>query len=350
MIRSRDTLAKGEGAMRNILRRRAAARPLAVLMSMAALAAALPGAVHAENWNLSNSFGADSIHVQGNEVFAKALARLTNDEITVTVHSGGSLGYDSEDHFTAVADGAIELADTPGNFIGGADPFFLVSSLPFLAQTVDDARRLLDIARPEYEKIFAENGQILLYASPWPASGIWAKGPVTSAADLEGVKIRTFDPNGTRTFSAIGAAPIQLPWGDVVPQLATGGISAVLTSAEGGVTQNFVEFTPYFTEINYAVPLNFVHMNKDLFDGLSAERRQAVMDAAREAADRNWAELVNRTELNYAALRQAGGTVVTELSEDFLSELGAAGQAALDEWLEKTGERGNAAVAAFMAN
>lgn len=318
-----------------------------VLASAALAMSSVVVANAAENWNLSNAYAANSIHGEGNVVFAEALARNSGGEITVTLHPGGALGYASGDHFDAVADGAVEIADTPGNFLGGIDSFLLLSALPFLASTVDQARDLMEVAMPEYEKIFESNGQIVLYASPWPASGIWAKTPVKSASDLASVKIRTFDSSSTRAFQAIGASPIQLGWADVVPQLATGGISAVLTSAEGGVTQSFVEHTPYFTEINYALPLNFVHMNKEIYDGLTPEMQKAVMDAAAEASERNWKEVVARTQKNYDALGADGGTIITELSDTFLAELGTAGDGVLEEWLGKSGERGTAVIEAF---
>ncbi len=311
-----------------------------LLMSAGHLAAA-------ENWNLANAYGATSIHGEGNVVFADAVAANSKGEIKVTVHTGGALGYKSADHFDAVTDAAVEIADTPGNFLGGIDPLMLLSSLPFLANTVDEAHTLMDIALPEYEKVFEAGGQKLLYASPWPASGIWAKTAISSVDNLKGVKIRTFDPNGTKTLKAIGASPIQLAWADVVPQLATGGIAAVLTSAEGGVGQKFVEHTPFFTEINYAVPLNFVHMNKAAFDGLSDEMKDAVMKAAATASDRNWKEVVGRTQRNYGKLKDAGGTVVTDLNKALLGDLGKAGQDVLDEWLEKTGERGAKIIAQY---
>jgi len=301
----------------------------------------------AENWNLANAYGAKTLHVEGNEVFAKALEEATNGEIKVTVHSGGALGYKSVDHFDAVSDGAVEIADTPGGFLGGIDPFMTLSSVPFLVKSVDEARMLLKIARPEYDKMFEKAGQKLLYASPWPASGIWAKAPVTSKDKLKGLKIRTYDPGGTKTFQKIGAAPIQLAWGDVAPQLATGGISAVLTSAEGGVSQKFVEHTAYFTEINYALPLNFVHMNKDVYNDLSDEMKKAVDAAAAKASARNWAEVVGRTNRNYDLVKEEGGTVITTEAASLLGDLSTASEDVLNDWLEKTGERGKAIINEF---
>ena len=318
-------------------------------VSVAAIALTGGTANAEEKFNLANAYGATSIHAEGNVVFAEALAEAAGKDIIVTVHPGGSLGYKSADHFDAVSDGAVDIADTPANFLGGIDPFMLLSSMPFLVNSVDEAKILLEIAKPEYEKILEANGQKLLYASPWPASGIWAKEPIKSAADLANLKIRTFDPNGTKALKAINAAPIQLAWADVVPQLATGGIDAVLTSAEGGVSQKFVEHTPYFTEINYALPLNLVHMNKEAFDNLSADQQKMVMDAAAIAFDRNWAEVVGRTTRNYDLVKKSGGSVVTEGTDMLLVDLSKAGDVILEEWLEKTGDRGAAAIATFRA-
>ncbi len=298
-------------------------------------------------WDLANAYGATSIHAEGDMVFAKELEKLSAGKIKVTVHPGGALGYKSADHFDAVSDGAVEIADTPAGFMGGVDPIALLSSVPFLVKTVDDAKLLMEVAFDEYEKFFDENGQKLLYASPWPASGIWSKSPVKEMANLKELKIRTYDPGGTNTFKAIGAAPIQLAWGDVVPQLATGGISSVLTSAEGGVSQKFVEHTPYFTEINYALPLNFVHMNKDLFDSLSPDLQAAVEAAAKAASDRNWAEVVSRTERNYDLVKKDGGTLILTGTDTLLSGLSEAGSVALNDWLKKTGERGEAIMKAY---
>jgi TRAP-type transport system periplasmic protein len=320
---------------------------LTALVTASLLLGATSLSLGAEKWNLANAYGAKTLHVEGNQVFAKALKEASGGEIEVTVHSGGSLGYKSVDHFDVVTDGAVEIADTPGGFLGGIDPLMTLSSLPFLVKTVEEAQILKELAFAEYAKVFEMNGQKLLYASPWPASGIWSKEPVTTAAKLKGLKIRTYDPGGTKTFKKIGAAPIQLAWGDVVPQLATGGISAVLTSAEGGVAQKFVEHTAYFTEINYALPLNFVHMNKAVFEKLSADKQKAVLTAAKTASDRNWAEVVGRTTRNYDLLKAGGGTVVTINTGGLLSDLSDAGKAVLDEWLVKTGDRGQKIIEAY---
>jgi TRAP-type transport system periplasmic protein len=315
--------------------------------ALAVLLVAGPAA--AETWDLANEYNATSIHAEGDVFFAEQLADKSGGEIAIVHHFGGALGYKSLDQFDAVADGAIPLADTYVGPLGGIDPMFLLPSLPFLAKTAEEARTLYEVAKPYYDEIFAASNQKLLYSSPWPPSGIWAKQPVASIDELQGLKIRTYDANGTITLKAAGAAPIQLSWADVVPQLSTGGIDAVLTSAESGANAKFWEHLNHFTEINYAMPLNMLHINLDVFNGLSPELQQAVLDAADATSERNWQAVLTRVEENYADMEQNGVTLVTEVPADYLEALNEAGREALDDWLAKTGDKGKAIIEAYEA-
>jgi TRAP-type C4-dicarboxylate transport system substrate-binding protein len=304
----------------------------------------------AETWDLANEYNATSIHAEGDVFFADQLKEKSGGEIEIVHHFGGALGYKSLDQFDAVGDGAIPIADTYVGPLGGIDPMFLLPSLPFLAKTADEARLLYEVAKPYYDEIFAASNQKLLYSSPWPPSGIWAKKPVASMADLANLKIRTYDANGTIALKAAGAAPIQLSWADVVPQLSTGGIDAVLTSAESGANAKFWEHLSHFTEINYAMPLNMLHINLDVFNGLSPELQQAVLEAAEATSARNWQAVLGRVEANYAEMKQNGLTVVTEVPEDYLAALNEASREALDDWLAKTGDKGQAIIEEYEQN
>ena len=124
----------------------------------------------------------------------------------------------------------------------------------------------------------------------------------------------------------------------MVPQLATGGIAAVLTSAEGGVNASFWEHLGAFTEINYAMPLNFVHIGRDAFDGLDESQRAALLQAAADADSRNWKAMEQRVQDNYKTLSEKGVTVAREISPDARAKLAQAAEKVVQEWLEKTGE------------
>ena len=159
--------------------------------ALAALAATPVDAPAAETWDLANEYNATSIHAEGDVFFADKLSESSNGAIEIVHHFGGALGYKSLDQFDAVGDGAIPIADTYVGPLGGIDPMFLLPSLPFLAKTAAEARALYDVAKPYYDEIFAANNQKLLYSSPWPPSGIWAKQPVASMAEAR----RAQDPH-----------------------------------------------------------------------------------------------------------------------------------------------------------
>jgi TRAP-type C4-dicarboxylate transport system substrate-binding protein len=319
-------------------------------VAAAALALSVSGAsAQKHKWDLVNEYQPNSIHAQTADKFIEELAKATNNEIKVTAHHGASLGYKSLDQYNAVGDGAVQVASS---FVGGwsgINPIFLLSSQPFLAPTIADTRALYEAATPFYEKVLGDANQVFLFATPWPPSGIWARKPVRSVQDLRGLKIRTYDAAGTVTMREAGAAPIQLSWADVVPQLSANGIDAVLTSADGGAAAKLWEHQSHFSEVNYAMPLQIMHMNKDVYEKLSAAEKEAVKKAAKAAEVFGWGLLEARVKENYDQMRKAGMTVVTDVPAEFIQHLTKSGAKAMDDWKSKFGSRADALLADYQA-
>ena len=289
-------------------------------------------------WDLANEYPSGSIHAQSADRFIEALAESSEGAISVTAHHGAALGYRSVDQFDAVGDGAVELASSFMGPWSGIDSVFLLPSLPFMAPSIEETWDLYQAARPYYDEVLEEANQMLLYATPWPPSGIWANKPVDSMEAVEGLRIRTYDTSGTVTMREAGASPVELTWSDTVPQLSTGGVNSVLTSADGGVSAQLWEHQSHFTEVNYAMPLQFVHMNRDTFEMLDDAMQEAVIEAA-EAAERfGWDLLAERVQENYETMEAEGMTVVTDVSDEFLAELGVAAERAVNEWIERFDE------------
>lgn len=318
-----------------------------LLLAAAAALLAFPVIARSETWDMPTEQSQTSLTGVADLAFAAAVAERTGGAIQITVHFGGALGYRSTDQYDAVTTGAVVLADTYTGPIVGYDPVWQVSALPFLTGGIADARRLHDAARATYEEILAGDGQILLYTIPWTPSGIWANGAIVEPADLAGLRIRVYDPLGQLTFTAAGAAPVTLSFSDVVPQLTTGGINAVLTSAEGGFQNKFTDLLSHFTVINYASPLSIVHMNRDRWEALGDAEREAIAAAAAATEEMIWALAVTREQEVFAKMRAAGATIVEQPSEALATLLRSSAEAAIDGWLERAGERGAAILAAY---
>ncbi len=235
-------------------------------------------------WDLTAEYNENAYQTRIDRLFLEKLSELTNGEFAITMHSGGTLGYLSADNFDAVGDGLVQMATTASGALSGINPIFGVGSLPFLAVSGDESKRLLETATPYFSRVFESNNQIMLFANPDLATGIWAKDVISDVAQLQNLKVRTYDANGTLTFQAAGAAPSQLPFADLIPQLSTGGVDAALGSAEAGILGGIWDFVPYFTALGYAAPFHIRHVNADEFNALPQDMQDAFMEASAWAA------------------------------------------------------------------
>lgn len=138
-------------------------------------------------WDMSMEDRANSLPGEGATAFANDVKERTGGSLIITVHHGGALGFKNKDHLNALKDNVLPLAQSLAGTFSGQEPLFLLSSLPFLARNLDEAKTLYEISRTRYEEAFARHGQKLLYSSPFPPTGIWAKTPIRSVADLKGV-------------------------------------------------------------------------------------------------------------------------------------------------------------------
>lgn len=313
--------------------------------ALAGVALAAPGlslrpAHAAEAWDMVCEYPDSSFQVTMDHFFADRLAELSGGAIQITIHAGGSLGYASRDQFDAVSDGAVQLADTLSGAMTQVDPIFKLPSLPFLARGVAGAQRLWEVAKPYYDDVFKANGQKLLYATPDIPSGVWAKKPILSLDDLKGLRIRTYDVTGTKTFQAAGAAPIQVSWADVVPQLATNAIDAVLTGMEGGVMLALWEHVSDYTELDYARPLHMGHINLDVYAALSPELQAAVDQAAADTVAHIWSAQGERVAGATAKIVEHGVTITPTIPTELADALTAAASATREDWLAETGAKG----------
>ncbi len=313
-------------------------------MGMAAAAAALGASAHphGEQWALANEYPAASITAEADAHFAKLVADKTRGKLSVVTMPDARLGYKSREQLQAVADGRIALATSFGGALGDDEPILALSSLPFVVADFAQAKALCAAARPAYEAAFARHNQKLLFATPWPASGLWTKVPASSPEMVAKLHIRTYDKASADVFSRLGAAPSVVSFADLGPKLANGEIDAVLSSGDGGAGRKLWEHLPHFTEINYAIPLSFTTVNLDKWKALDAETRRAVEAAAAETEARQWQGVPARLEQNYARMRSNAMTITTQASPQLRSRLRDAGRAAAEEWAAAAGPQGRA--------
>jgi TRAP-type C4-dicarboxylate transport system substrate-binding protein len=295
-------------------------------------------------WALANEYPSTSLPGEGDALFAKLVAGKTRGAIVITPEPDARLGYKSREQLKAVAEGKVAMADSFGGALADDEPVFGLASLPFVAADVAAARALYDAARPAYEAAFARHNQKLLYATPWPPSGLWTKGPVATTEAIARLQVRTYDRTGTDLFKRLGATAGVVSFADLPAKLLSGEIDAVLSSGDGGAGRKLWEHLPHFTAINYAIPLSFTTVNRDQWNALDDATRAALAAAAAETEARQWKALEGRLEQNYARMRENGMTIAPGAAPQVRAALRAAARASIDEWAAKAGPEAAALV------
>jgi TRAP-type C4-dicarboxylate transport system substrate-binding protein len=311
------------------------ARTLAVVAFIA-----LPGASAAAQpvtLDLVNEYPASAMSSEADAFFAAAVERRANGRVTIHPIPDAKSGLRSREQLKAVSDNRYAMANSVAGTLGDEDPAFLLSSLPFLTATMTDARILYELALPLYEQLFAERKQKLLYAMPWPPSGIWSAAPLDSLAALKALKIRTYDDAGTNVLARIATSATIVSFSDLTPKLESGEINAVLSSGDGGAGRQLWKYLRRFSSINYAVPLSFASISLAAWETLDEDARAALTEAARETAERQWTVLATRLDENFRRMRANGVTIDEKPPVEVMDALRAAADASIADWLARAG-------------
>ncbi len=316
-----------------------------VLLALAALFAL--GFAGAERWDMHVAWPPANFHTKGVVRFADLVKAKSGGKLEIVVHPGGALGFKGAEILRVVRDGTLPIAEVLMGNVQGDEPIFGLTSLPLLAGSYDDAWRLYQIAKPYYEKALERNNAKLLYAVPWPPSGLYAKKLLKSTADFKGLKVRTYDANSAEFVRLLGAEGIAIPFSELYTALSTGLVNAVLTSTVTGVDAKLWEVTNYFHRINYAYPLNMVIVNKAMFERLPKDVQEAVLAAAKQVEEEQWKNSKKADLASELALKNHGMTVVKNISPELQEAMKSAAKKLWDKWLALAGEEGKAIFKAY---
>jgi TRAP-type C4-dicarboxylate transport system substrate-binding protein len=304
-----------------------------------ALAMARPGAAQGALWTMATEYPANTVSGDGIAFFAERLATESSHRLTVLPSYDAAFGLKSADIPGAIRDGRLAAGCSLAGALGGIDPLFLLSSLPFVATRAEEARTLLDKALPLYTQRFAREGQRLLYAAPWPPSGLWARKPIVLPSDMVALRLRVYDATGVEVFDAARADAVNLSFAEAGPRIASGAVQAVLSSGDGGAGRKLWEHLPHFTEIGYAVPLSFATLATPLYERLPEVLKAAVDRAAAATQANGWNSLARRLSENYARMKANGVTItpIDEVTPELRGILAKAGTGAVEKWKHDAG-------------
>ncbi|NNK95316.1 MAG: TRAP transporter substrate-binding protein DctP, partial [Desulfobacterales bacterium] len=178
-----------------------------------------------------------------------------------------------------------------------------------------------------------------------------SKRPITSVADMEGLRIRTMTlPTHQAMVSSLGGKPTPLPWAEVYTALQTGVADGQMNPIPIIAFAKFDEVQKYLSITNHVITPYIWTMNKDFYDGLSAEHRK-IIDWASEVATeagRGVSRVIEASEKGLPALSMK--MEVNAVSPEELEKFAAAAQPAVRKLIdEKLGSEGTEMLDAMLS-
>jgi TRAP-type transport system periplasmic protein len=313
----------------------------------ALLAAALTASAQTK-WDLPAAYPATNFHSVNLQQFADDVDRASGGKLKITVHPNASL-FKAPEIKRAVQTNQAQIGEILLVNFQNEWQIFGADGLPFLADSYDEAMKLWRVQRPIMEKKLAEQGMMVLYAVPWPPQGIYVKKPISSAADLKGVKWRAYSPATARIAELVGAQPVTVQAAELSQAMATGVVESYMSSGSTGFDTKTYEHIKYWYDTQAWLPKNAVIVNRRAFEALDKPTQDALLKSAADAETRGLAASRKTNTESLDRLR-ANGMQILPPSPQLKADMKRVGDVMLKEWLEKAGPEGKQLVDAFLKN
>ena len=309
-----------------------------------ALGLANPAAAQTK-WNLPGAYSADNYHSENLVFFGKEVEKNTGGKLQITVHPGASL-FKAPEIKRAVATGQAQLGEVLISIHENEDPIFGLDTIPFLASSYADAKKLYVARKSAMTAKLDSQGLMLLYVVPWGPQGLYAKKDINSIDDLKGLKMRAYNVGTTRIAELAGAQGVTIQAAELPQALATGTVNAFMTSGSTGYDSKAWETVSHYYDCQGWIPNNVIFVNKAAYAGLDKATQDGLLKAAAAAEQRGW-KIAEEKAVWYVDQLKAKGMKVAPPGPALMAGLKKIGDQLTADWIAKAGPAGKAVVDAY---
>ncbi len=247
--------------------------------------------------------------------FAAIVEKNSNGRIKVEIYPASQLGT-SPRMIEQTQLNAIQGVVGPPEFLTGVDSRYQILSAPGLFKDLPHANRTLQ--DPAFNQAFLALGAnkglkgIGLFISG-PTVFVTRK-PVAHVADLKGLKLRVLAaPLQLEQVRSMGANPVPMPLGEVMPALQQGTIDGVMSCIPVFVALKYADAAKYLLETNHGLISAITVISKTWFDSLPPDLQDVVVKAGQQASSDIYQFSVDDVNKGRDRWKSAGGEVI-ELS------------------------------------
>ncbi len=200
--------------------------------------------------------------------YAAAVERDSGGRIKTEIYPASQLGSIPR-QIEGVQFGAIQCAIIPPEFFVGVDERFEIMAAPGLVNSQAEALRLSQ--DPAVLKLMnglgASKGLHGVGMFSTQMSSIVSRTPIRHLSDLDGKKLRIFASQfQSAAFSRLGATPVAMSLGDVLPALQQGAIDGSIAGLTVYTPFHYQDAAKYVTETNQPAVFIIVEVSQKWYE------------------------------------------------------------------------------------
>ena len=269
------------------------------------------------------------------EPWAEAIGTATEGRVKVEF-TATSLGAPPA-QFDLVRDGIADMALSIAGYTPDRLKLVQIAEMPFTGTGSEGTSVALWRV---YEKYFAaadefKGVKLMGMLSSLPSHLYTLKGPITSLADVKGLKVRVSGPVPGAVAEAIGAVPVGAPGVKVPEMLNSGVIDGTFFSHDGVVdtqTQDTIRYVTEFPKSLFNATF-YVMINPASWDKLSPEDQAAIWAVSGEAFGKTGGAAFDEFAAKALQVLKDAGETITPAAPELVAAVDAVGQKLRADWI-----------------
>lgn len=253
-----------------------------MMASIAALSISLATPAAAQQFRAADTHSDGYPTVEAVEYMGELLSSWTNGRMGIDMFPGRQLGEERDTIEQTIA-GVIDINRVNLAPLNGIVPETAIPALPFIFRSTEHMRTVMDgEIGMEIMAAMEEHGLVgLAYYDSGARSFYNSVRPITSPADMEGLRIRVQNSDlFVATMEALGANATPMEFGQVYEALANGVIDGAENNWPSYESTRHFEVANYYTLNQHSLSPEALVMSKASWDALSAADQALVMRAA----------------------------------------------------------------------
>ncbi len=228
------------------------------------------------------------------------IPQRSGGKIKAEIRGFDQMGMKGPEVLRLLGQGVMEFGGVPMYYLAADDPGIEMVDIAGLLPDAQTARQVTEATRAFYQQRLRDKFHVeVLGLGAFPAQVLYCNTPISGLKDVAGKKVRVGGRSQSELMAALGATPVTMSFGEVVPALQTGTVDCGITGSMSGNLAKWHEVTTHLL----ALPMGWAQIvyaaNLKTWNRLDPAVRDFIKSEMKTLEERLWEAAARETEMGY---------------------------------------------------